>query len=75
MSLTRAAIRLNRVTLVVYTLAMLAGVLAYVNLPKEEDPGFVVRTVVISTFFCGRQPGTGGTAGYRLDRKKDSGDA
>lgn len=56
MSLTRAAIRLNRVTLVVYTLAMLAGVLAYVNLPKEEDPGFVVRTVVISTFFAGASP-------------------
>lgn len=56
MSLTRSAIQLDRVTMVIYVILMLAGILAYSNLPKEEDPGFIVRTAVITTMLPGASP-------------------
>ena len=56
MSLTRSAIKLDRVTMVVYAILMFSGILAYSNLPKEEDPGFIVRTAVITTMLPGASP-------------------
>ena len=56
MSLTSAAIEENRVTFVVVTLLIISGILAYVALPKAQDPGFTVRTAVISTFLPGASP-------------------
>ncbi|MCH9649708.1 MAG: efflux RND transporter permease subunit [Deltaproteobacteria bacterium] len=56
MNLTGLAIEKNRVTLVLVTLLLGAGVLAYFSLPKEQDPGFVIRTAVVSTMFPGASP-------------------
>ena len=56
MSLTRFAIEKNRITLVLVTLLFLSGVLAYVNLPKAQDPGFTVRAAVITTRLPGAAP-------------------
>ena len=56
MNLTASAIRNNRVTLTVVALLLVAGGLAYQNLPKAQDPGFVVRTAVITTQFPGASP-------------------
>ncbi|MEM7051791.1 MAG: efflux RND transporter permease subunit [Acidobacteriota bacterium] len=56
MSLTEVAIRRNRVTLTVVGLLLFAGMLAYVALPKAQDPGFIVRTAVITTQFPGASP-------------------
>ncbi len=56
MSITAAAIRQNRVTLVIVVLLIVAGVLAYLALPKAQDPGFIVRTAVISTRLPGASP-------------------
>jgi multidrug efflux pump len=55
-SLTSAAIARNRVTLTVVGLVLLAGIFAYYDLPKAQDPGFIIRTVVITTQFPGASP-------------------
>lgn len=56
MNLTSTAIDLNRVTLTVVTLVILAGIFAYQGLPKAQDPGFIVRAAVITTQFPGASP-------------------
>ncbi|MEO1368242.1 MAG: efflux RND transporter permease subunit, partial [Acidobacteriota bacterium] len=56
MSLTQLAIRRNRVTLVLVGLLLASGILAYSSLPKEKDPGFIVRTAVITSRLPGASP-------------------
>ncbi|MEM7083180.1 MAG: efflux RND transporter permease subunit [Pseudomonadota bacterium] len=56
MSITRAAIRQNRVTGTVAVLLIISGIFAYVSLPKAQDPGFIVRTAVITTQLPGASP-------------------
>ncbi len=56
MNLTATAIAKNRITLTVVTLLILAGIAAYSELPKAQDPGFIIRTVVITTRFPGASP-------------------
>ncbi len=56
MSLTQYAISNNRITLAVTAIALVSGLLAYIALPKEQDPGFIVRTAVITTVFPGASP-------------------
>ena len=56
MNITRLAIEKNRITGVLVVLLLLAGMLAYMSLPKEQDPGFIMRTVVITTLFPGASP-------------------
>ncbi len=56
MNLTAVAIDKNRVTLTVVVLVVLAGMLAFQSLPKAQDPGFIVRTAVVTTRFPGASP-------------------
>ena len=56
MNLTAAAIDRNRVTLTIVGLVVLAGLFAFQSLPKAQDPGFIVRTAVITTRFPGASP-------------------
>lgn len=56
MNITQQAIEKNRITLVIVALLFLSGLLAYKNLPKALDPGFIVRTAVISTRLPGAAP-------------------
>lgn len=56
MSLTATAIGNNRVTLTIVALLIMAGGIAYESLPKAQDPGFIVRTAVITTQFPGASP-------------------
>jgi multidrug efflux pump subunit AcrB len=56
MALTRTAIARNRITLTVIALLLLAGSLAYRDIPKAQDPGFTIRTAVITTRFPGASP-------------------
>jgi len=47
----------NRVT--VYTLVFLValyGIISYLGLPKKQDPGFTIRTAVVTTQFPGASP-------------------
>ncbi|MBT8077029.1 MAG: efflux RND transporter permease subunit [Gammaproteobacteria bacterium] len=54
--LTDAAISNNRITLTVAVLVVLSGVIAFQSIPKAQDPGFIVRTVLITTRFPGASP-------------------
>ena len=56
MNLTAAAIERNRVTLTIVGVVVLAGLFAFQSLPKAQDPGFIVRTAVITTRFPGASP-------------------
>ncbi len=56
MNVTRLAIEKNRITLVLVFLLLSAGIMAYAGLPKAQDPGFTVRTAVITTRFPGASP-------------------
>ena len=56
MNLTAAAIERNRVTLTIVALLVIAGGFAIQSLPKAQDPGFTVRTAVITTRFPGASP-------------------
>ena len=56
MNLTAAAIDKNRVTLTVVALVVIAGLIAFQTIPKAQDPGFIVRTAVITTRFPGASP-------------------
>ena len=59
MNLTAAAIDKNRVTLTIVALVIIAGMFAFQTLPKAQDPGFVVRTAVVTTRFPGASPERG----------------
>ncbi|MFC1528913.1 efflux RND transporter permease subunit [Candidatus Latescibacterota bacterium] len=56
MNITRAAIEKNRITAVLLIAIIFGGLLAYRNMPRAEDPGFVIRAAVIMTFFPGASP-------------------
>jgi multidrug efflux pump subunit AcrB len=56
MDITRAAIEKTRVTTVVLAILILGGVNAYNSLPRNEDPGFIIRTAVVTTLLPGASP-------------------
>ncbi len=56
MSLTASAIRNDRVTLTLLAVLAVAGIQAFLSMPRAEDPGFVVRTAMVLTYFPGASP-------------------
>lgn len=56
MNLTRLALEYRTATVVFLVLLTLAGSLSYGRLPRAEDPGFVIRVAVVTTFFPGASP-------------------
>jgi len=54
--LTAAALTYRRVTATALVAAFLAGVMSYLTLPQAEDPGFIMRTAVVTTTFPGASP-------------------
>ena len=56
MTLTEASIKNNRLTLTVVALIVVSGLLAVQSIPKAQDPGFIIRTVLITTRVPGASP-------------------
>jgi len=56
MNITRAALDRTRVTYVALGVVILAGLFFFQTLPRDEDPGFVVRTAQVITYFPGASP-------------------
>ncbi|MEM7584880.1 MAG: efflux RND transporter permease subunit [Acidobacteriota bacterium] len=56
MSITAAAIRYNRVTIVAVLALFVSGLSSYVQLPKAQDPGFTIRAATVTTLFPGASP-------------------
>ena len=56
MDITRAAIENNRVTAVTVLVILAAGMNVYQQMPRNEDPGFIIRTAHVMTLFPGASP-------------------
>ena len=56
MNLTRLAFKFDRVVLILIAILIAGGLLAYIELPKANDPGFIVRVAVITTRLPGASP-------------------
>ncbi len=56
MNITGLAIRNNRLTYFIVIALIMLGISTYFKLPKAQDPGFTMRTAVITTHFPGANP-------------------
>ena len=56
MNLTRLALDNRTATMVFLVLLTLAGLVSYGQLPRAEDPGFVIRIAVVTAAFPGASP-------------------
>jgi len=56
MNLTRFAIVKNRITAITLLILLLSGISGYNKLSRNEDPGFIIRTALVVTYFPGASP-------------------
>ncbi|MFC1558062.1 efflux RND transporter permease subunit [candidate division KSB1 bacterium] len=56
MNITRFAVEKNRITAVVLIFVLLAGINTFRNMPRSEDPGFIIRAAMVTTDFPGASP-------------------
>ncbi|TMP41524.1 AcrB/AcrD/AcrF family protein [Pseudoalteromonas citrea] len=56
MNITRLALENNRTAWVVFAALLLFGLSAFNNMPKDYDPGFIIRTAQVVTHFPGASP-------------------
>lgn len=56
MNITRYAIDNRVATFVLLTVITLSGVTAYLELPRAEDPGFLIRNAIVTAQFPGASP-------------------
>ncbi|MCB1925910.1 MAG: efflux RND transporter permease subunit, partial [Gammaproteobacteria bacterium] len=56
MNLTRLALDNNRVTLVLVLTIIVAGISTFEQMPRAYDPGFIVRSAQVITYFPGASP-------------------
>ena len=56
MTITEAAIRYNRVTILALVTLILAGLGAFFGLPRAEDPSYVIKTALVTTYLPGASP-------------------
>ncbi len=56
MSLTKFALERRTVTGTLIAILIFAGIGAYFDAPRQMDPGFIIRTAMITTYFPGASP-------------------
>ncbi|MCK5920260.1 MAG: efflux RND transporter permease subunit, partial [Methylococcales bacterium] len=56
MNITKFALQYDRLTYFLVLALVIFGITAYFSLPKAQDPGFTIRTVVITTHLPGASP-------------------
>ncbi|MEM9880341.1 MAG: efflux RND transporter permease subunit, partial [Pseudomonadota bacterium] len=54
--LTAFAMQNSVTVIVIVVLLALTGIASYFSLPKQQDPGFIIRTAVVTTVFPGANP-------------------
>ncbi len=54
--ITRFGLDASRLTIVFVVLVIIAGLLQFMNFPRQEDPPIVIREVVVSAQFPGMKP-------------------
>ncbi|MDP2560665.1 efflux RND transporter permease subunit [Psychrobium sp. 1_MG-2023] len=56
MNITRLAITNNRTTLLLLLVILFLGMSSFKEMPKDYDPGFIIRTAQVITYFPGASP-------------------
>lgn len=56
MNITRLAINNNRTSLVLLLSIIFFGIVSFQQMPKDYDPGFILRTAQVITYFPGASP-------------------
>lgn len=56
MDVTKFAIEKKRITIIALLVILLTGITTYLSMPRAEDPGFIIRTAQIITYFPGASP-------------------
>lgn len=56
MNITKLAIEKRTVTYTALFIIVIGGLIAFNGLPRAEDPGFVIRTALVLTYFPGASP-------------------
>lgn len=56
MNLTRFAIEKKRITATALLVILVAGLRAFGSMSRDEDPGFTIRTALVTTMFPGASP-------------------
>ena len=55
-NITKYAIENTRITFTALALIFIMGLIGFFNIPRAEDPGFIVRKARIVTYFPGASP-------------------
>ncbi|MGA1932752.1 efflux RND transporter permease subunit [Arcobacter sp. YIC-464] len=53
MSITKLALEKSTVTIVFSIMLLIYGVISFFDLPRAKDPGFIIRTATVVTYFPG----------------------
>jgi multidrug efflux pump subunit AcrB len=53
MNITSFALKNDKVTIVFSILLFIYGIIAFLDLPRAKDPGFIIRTATVITYFPG----------------------
>ncbi|VUD40456.1 Multidrug resistance protein MdtB [Thalassocella blandensis] len=56
MNITRVAIDNNRLTLTLLFVVIVIGIFTFEKMPRAYDPGFIIRTAQVVTYFPGASP-------------------
>ncbi len=56
MNVTRFAIDKTRITYTLLTIVLISGYLSYMKMSRSQDPGFIIRTATVMTYFPGASP-------------------
>ena len=56
MNITKLATNNNRTSFVLFFILMFAGLQAFIDMPRAYDPGFIIRTAQVITYFPGANP-------------------
>lgn len=56
MDITRFAIEKKRITFVALLVILVTGITTYMSMPRDEDPGFIIRAAMVTTAFPGASP-------------------
>lgn len=56
MNVTRLAIDNNRTSIMILLIIVVVGVTTFLSMPRAYDPGFVIRTAQVVTYFPGASP-------------------
>ena len=56
MNLAKWCIENNRTSIAMFLIIAVGGLMTFINIPKDEDPDFTIRTALVTTVFPGASP-------------------